>query len=707
MNERPLSHILTRLEALGCRPRGHNGTWRAHCPAHDDRRPSLSVTEAEDGKVLLLCRAGCKTEDVLERLGLAWVDLFPDGHQPHNGHDRRQRRQTIDAPLSWWADHCGLPQHFLHRLPIEAEGGHIRFRFGNLPTAKARAPGSKGFWLVRDAETGEWRPKAPDDDAQMPPFWPLPPDHMPPVAVVTEGESDVCVALYAIEALGLREKAAAISITLGSGQRPTPEAIDALIRRGCRALLLVPDVDQAGRDFARRWAEAARQRGLAVAVLDLLAEGLADPLRAEKDLRDGYRRQSVRVMAALRGAIEGLAGQAEAQAQAEARSSGFVPTNSMSVGTKPNREVKATDLQTRAREEGRPLCYLPFLGQEGFIIKGFTHLLSGYAKVGKTELLARVVSEWQEPTLWLTEEPQLAWEARLARLPDAYHHLTIYFALGCPRQELLERIAQGQEAVVIIDTTKLLGIADPDHAGEVTAVLAPVIASCRDAGKTLILVHHERKGGGQHGEGIAGSHAFLAMVDIALELLRDDKSSKRRIIRGYGRIVTVPELCYEMAEDGTLVPLGDPGALALEQVKERVLSLLTEEWQSLKDIMSAMGEPRPSEEWVRRALNALVEEGKAERDPPVGIKGNKPHRWRLAASPFRFDGQSINQNETEPVAQEEGGLPEEERGSFVRQEPPFRFDGQSINRNETEPIGQASPARLCQEVCVDLCVRGA
>jgi hypothetical protein len=62
-------------------------------------------------------------------------------------------------------------------------------------------------------------------------------------------------------------------------------------------------------------------------------------------------------------------------------------------------------------------------------------------------------------------------------------------------------------------------------------------------------------------------------VDIALEVLRDDKSPRRRIILGYGRIVNVPDLCYEMTDDGALVPLGDPEELALEQVKERALSL--------------------------------------------------------------------------------------------------------------------------------------
>jgi hypothetical protein len=38
--------------------------WLARCPAHDDRHPSLSIAEGDDGKVLLLCRSGCKAEAV-------------------------------------------------------------------------------------------------------------------------------------------------------------------------------------------------------------------------------------------------------------------------------------------------------------------------------------------------------------------------------------------------------------------------------------------------------------------------------------------------------------------------------------------------------------------------------------------------------------------------------------------------------------------
>ncbi len=53
------------------------GRWLARCPAHDDRRPSLSVAELEDGRVLVHCFAGCAIEEVLDALGLTFGDLFP------------------------------------------------------------------------------------------------------------------------------------------------------------------------------------------------------------------------------------------------------------------------------------------------------------------------------------------------------------------------------------------------------------------------------------------------------------------------------------------------------------------------------------------------------------------------------------------------------------------------------------------------------
>lgn len=55
-----------------------SGGYLARCPAHTDHEPSLSVSAGRDGRILLHCWAGCRTEAVLEALGLAWPDLFPD-----------------------------------------------------------------------------------------------------------------------------------------------------------------------------------------------------------------------------------------------------------------------------------------------------------------------------------------------------------------------------------------------------------------------------------------------------------------------------------------------------------------------------------------------------------------------------------------------------------------------------------------------------
>lgn len=67
--------ILQRLDMV--KPTG-DGRWIARCPAHDDRSPSLSIREADDGRVLLHCHCGCGAIDVLRAVGATWKDVFPE-----------------------------------------------------------------------------------------------------------------------------------------------------------------------------------------------------------------------------------------------------------------------------------------------------------------------------------------------------------------------------------------------------------------------------------------------------------------------------------------------------------------------------------------------------------------------------------------------------------------------------------------------------
>lgn len=67
--------LLQRLDHV--RPRGR-GQWSARCPAHDDRGPSLSIRELDDGRVLLHDFGGCSVESVLGAVGLDMAALFPE-----------------------------------------------------------------------------------------------------------------------------------------------------------------------------------------------------------------------------------------------------------------------------------------------------------------------------------------------------------------------------------------------------------------------------------------------------------------------------------------------------------------------------------------------------------------------------------------------------------------------------------------------------
>jgi len=68
-----LDSILGKLNKV----RRSGDGWMARCPAHEDRDPSLSISEGTDGAVLLHCHAGCTTEAVVAELGVTLEDLFP------------------------------------------------------------------------------------------------------------------------------------------------------------------------------------------------------------------------------------------------------------------------------------------------------------------------------------------------------------------------------------------------------------------------------------------------------------------------------------------------------------------------------------------------------------------------------------------------------------------------------------------------------
>ena len=88
----PLENVLQKLEAKGC-PAKHRGSgWQSRCPAHEDKTPSLSITESADGKVLFHCHAGCQITEIMAAVGLTYNDIFlPDPLRANN----KQQKEYI------------------------------------------------------------------------------------------------------------------------------------------------------------------------------------------------------------------------------------------------------------------------------------------------------------------------------------------------------------------------------------------------------------------------------------------------------------------------------------------------------------------------------------------------------------------------------------------------------------------------------------
>jgi putative DNA primase/helicase len=84
----------TIAKALSGRRAG--GAWMACCPAHEDRAPSLSITDTKGGKVLVRCHAGCDQRDVIAALcsrGIWETEGRQQGRSP-----RKDGRRPSAAP---------------------------------------------------------------------------------------------------------------------------------------------------------------------------------------------------------------------------------------------------------------------------------------------------------------------------------------------------------------------------------------------------------------------------------------------------------------------------------------------------------------------------------------------------------------------------------------------------------------------------------
>lgn len=119
-----VDEFLSRLE--GVKSRG-TSRWVARCPAHKDRSPSLSIRTAPDGRILLHDFGGCEVLQILDALGLAAADLFPERLNARWRAPARPARLANELPAAL------TPQDVWITVRAEADGALCVHDFGGNP----------------------------------------------------------------------------------------------------------------------------------------------------------------------------------------------------------------------------------------------------------------------------------------------------------------------------------------------------------------------------------------------------------------------------------------------------------------------------------------------------------------------------------------------------------------------------------------------
>lgn len=169
MRSEAVQRVLAHLWALDCNPKGNDERgWDARCPAHEDRNPSMHVGQADDGKALIYCHAGCTLDQIADALRIDVRDLFepePDATPPTKPEVVERYDYCDESGELLYQVERMRPKRFRQRRP-DGHGGW-EYRLGNtrrviyrLPQVLAAIKAGKHIVIVegeRDVHTLEAR----------------------------------------------------------------------------------------------------------------------------------------------------------------------------------------------------------------------------------------------------------------------------------------------------------------------------------------------------------------------------------------------------------------------------------------------------------------------------------------------------------------------------------------------------------------------
>ncbi len=265
----------------------------------------------------------------------------------------------------------------------------------------------------------------------------------------------------------------------------------------------------------------------------------------------------------------------------------------------------------------------------GIIAPGVLAILSGDPKAGKSTFTAGMMAalvtggDFLGYTLpktqveWLTEErPATLWPKRqqwpsLGKVKTLMIHERGGGSWPEEIAEAVDRALASGARLLVVDTfaawAQLVGD-DEQSSGHVMAAMAPLLLAA-SKGLAVLLIHHDRKSGGDHGRAMRGSGALAAAADIIVQLTRSTaEQPARRRLSITGRFpeavlhVTLGPDGYHLADAETASKDNGDEALLLDHLRQDGLTV--GELQELTAL---------TDERVRAAALSLTEAGRAHR----------------------------------------------------------------------------------------------
>ena len=277
----------------------------------------------------------------------------------------------------------------------------------------------------------------------------------------------------------------------------------------------------------------------------------------------------------------------------------------------------------------RVTAVIPYL-LFGFIAKGTLNLLIAYMKTGKSTLVYRLIiciaqgldflerkTDRGAVLILAVEEHVRDVERRLKRFglredDPVYVHVGTVQEQSETLKTIKNFVIEKKIVLVVIDSlSRFWSVMDENNNMEVIREVSPLLEMARETDAAVLLVHHERKSGGDDGRSIRGGSALFGLVDQAIFLeRRPGEASNKRILKTLGRYEeSPPELIVELVGDDYKV-LGTPEEFGQSQAMEKVKAVLTLEPMDVKTIAK---EAETTEKLTRRALETLRERGEIER----------------------------------------------------------------------------------------------